>query len=207
MSGVPREEIFVTGKLWGHKHHPDDVEEGCRNSLKDLGLDYMDLYLMHFPTAFQRGDVFVPKDENGDVIFDDSIHPTDTWLAMEKLVEKGLVKSIGVSNFNSEQIEDIIQKGTIKPVMNQVEIHPYFCQHKLVDFCRKRDIAMTAYSPLVNGRSGILQDPTLMEIAKKYNKSTAQVIIRWHIQRGVVVPPKSIFLNEIEENAKVFDFR
>ena len=206
LSGVTREKVFVTGKLWNHKHHPEDVEAGCRQSLKDLGLDYLDLYLMHFPSAFKRGDEFLPKDENGDIIFDDSIHPTETWLAMEKLVEKGLVKSIGVSNFNSEQIDDIIKKGTIKPAMCQVEVHPFFTQNKLINFCRERDIAVTGYSPLVNGRSGILDDPQLKEIAGRYNKSTAQVILRWHVQRGVIVTPKSIFKNEIDENIKLFDF-
>lgn len=205
-SGVDRKDIFVTSKLWNHKHHPEDVEAACRQSLSDLGLEYLDLYLMHFPSAFKRGDVFLPKDDNGDVMFDETIHPTTTWLAMEKLVEKGLVRAIGVSNFNSKQIQHIIDNGTIKPTMNQVECHPFFTQEKLINFCKERDILVSAYSPLVNGRSGILEDPTLKEIAKKYGKSTAQVIIRWHIQRGVVLFPKSVFLNEIEENGKVFDF-
>jgi len=205
-SGVPREEIFVTGKLWCNKHHPDDVEEACRKSLSDLSLDYLDEYLMHFPSAFKRGDEMVPKDENGDVIHDDTFHFTSTWLAMEKLVEKGLVRTIGTSNFNSQQIQELIDAGTIKPAMNQVEIHPFFIQTKLIDFCRERGVEMTAYSPLVNGRSGILNDHDLKTIGAKYKKSPAQVIIRWHIQRGVVVIPKSVFNNEIDENAKVFDF-
>ena len=140
-SGVPREEIFVVSKLWNTKHHPDDVEVACRQTLSDLGifeihsygisifmfhvitflgLDYVDLYLIHFPQAYQRGDDFTPKKEDGSYLFDESIHPTDCWLEMEKLVAKGLVKSIGVSNFNSEQIEDILRRGTIKPVTNQV---------------------------------------------------------------------------------------
>jgi len=205
-SGVARDKIFVTGKLWNNKHHPDDVEDACRKSLSDLGLDYLDLYLMHFPSAFQRGDDMLPKDDNGDVIFDSTIHPTTTWEAMEKLVAKGLVRSIGVSNFNSQQIQDLLDKGSIKPSMLQVEVHPFFTQEKLIAFCEERGIKVSAYSPLVNGRSGILEDPVLMGIAKKYGKSTAQTIIRWHIQRGVALFPKSVFPNEIAENAKVFDF-
>ena len=112
----------MTGKLWNNKHHPEDVEDACRKSLKDLSLDYLDLYLMHFPVAFQRGDVMNPKKANGDIEFDETIHFIDTWLAMEKLVAAGLVRSIGVSNFNSVQIDNIIQKGSIVPAINQVEL-------------------------------------------------------------------------------------
>ena len=132
----------MVSKLWNTKHHPDDVEVACRQTLADLGifeihsygisifmfhvitflgLDYVDLYLIHFPQAYQRGDDFTPKKEDGSYLFDESIHPTDCWLEMEKLVAKGLVKSIGLSNFNSEQIEDVLKKGTIKPVTNQVD--------------------------------------------------------------------------------------
>ena len=197
----------MTSKLWNNKHHPDDVEGACRKTLADLGLDYLDLYLMHFPVAFQRGEVMNPLKENGDIEFDETIHPTDTWLAMENLVDKGLVRSIGVSNFNSVQIQDIIDKGSIVPAINQVECHPFFSQAKLREFCNKRGIEVTAYSPLVNGRSKILEDPRLKEIASVHGKSTAQVLIRWHIQRNVIVIPKSVIMTEIEENKNIFDFR
>jgi len=112
-SGVPRGEIFITSKLWNNKHHPDDVEAACRKTLADLGLDYLDLYLIHWPHAFKRGEEKFPKTEAGDIVYDQTIHPTETWLAMEKLVEKGLVRSIGVSNFNSEQIADILSRGSV----------------------------------------------------------------------------------------------
>ena len=204
---MARKDIFVTSKLWNNKHHPDDVEGACRKTLADLGLDYLDLYLMHFPVAFQRGEVMNPLKENGDIEFDETIHPTDTWLAMENLVDKGLVRSIGVSNFNSVQIQDIIDKGSIVPAINQVECHPFFSQAKLREFCNKRGIEVTAYSPLVNGRSKILEDPRLKEIASVHGKSTAQVLIRWHIQRNVIVIPKSVIMTEIEENKNIFDFR
>ena len=131
-SGVAREEIFVTSKLWNNKHHPEDVEAACRVTLGDLGLAYLDLYLIHWPHAFQRGDATFPKREDGSVIFDETLHPTDTWLAMEKLVTKGLVKSIGLSNFNTEQIADVLKRGSIKPVTNQVECQPYLNQAKLM---------------------------------------------------------------------------
>ena len=204
---MARKDIFVTSKLWNNKHHPDDVEGACRKTLADLGLDYLDLYLMHFPVAFQRGEVMNPLKENGDIEFDETIHPTETWLAMENLVDKGLVRSIGVSNFNSVQIQDIIDKGSIVPAINQVECHPFFSQAKLREFCNKRGIEVTAYSPLVNGRSKILEDPRLKEIASVHGKSTAQVLIRWHIQRNVIVIPKSVIMTEIEENKNIFDFR
>jgi len=214
-SGVPRADIFVTSKLWNTKHHPDDVEASCRTTLSDLGLDYLDLYLVHWPHAFQRGDNTFPKNDDGTVKYDETLHPTDTWLAMEKLVGAGLTKAIGVSNFNSEQIEDVLKKGSIKPATNQVECHPYLGQAKLLEFCRARDITLTAYSPLGSpdrpwaqpGEATLLEDPQLKEIAAKHGKSTAQVLIRWQIQRGVIVIPKSVTASRIKENGDVFDFK
>jgi len=214
-SGVPREEIFVTSKLWNTKHHPDDVEVACRKTLDDLVLDYLDLYLIHWPHAFQRGDNPFPKKESGEVIYDESLHPTDCWLEMEKLVKKGLVKSIGVSNFNSEQIVDVLKRGIIKPVTNQVECHPYLNQSKLLEFCQGHGITITAYSPLGSpdrpwapaGEAGLLDDPKIKKIAAKYKKSSAQILIKWQLQRGVIVIPKSVNPGRIEENANIFDFK
>jgi len=212
--GVDRKDLFIVSKLWNTKHHPEDVEGACRESLADLGIDYLDLYLIHWPVAFERGDNKFPKNEDGTVRYDVDIHPTDTWLAMEKLVEKGLVKAVGVSNFNSEQIQDIINKGKIVPATNQVECHPYLNQSKLKEFCAKSNILLTAYSPLGSpdrpwapaDAPKLLDDPKLKSIAEKYKKSAAQVILKWQIQRGVIVIPKSVTPSRIEENSAVFDF-
>merc|ERR1711935_37121 len=213
-SGVDREEIFVTSKLWNNKHHPEDVETACRKTLSDLGLSYLDLYLIHWPVAFERGDDPFPKNEDGIPRFDTTIHPTDTYFAMEKLVDLGLVKSIGLSNFNSQQIQDILSKCKTKPVTNQVESHPYLNQARLINFCTEREITITAYSPLGSpdrpwakpDDAKLLDDPKLKAIADKHQKTPAQIIIRWQIQRGVIVIPKSVTPSRIDENAAVFDF-
>lgn len=214
---IPRQDLFVTSKLWNIFHKPQDVEEACKRSLKSLGLDYLDLYLIHWPTGFvnlDEGKTNFPTNPDGSVLYDCDTHPTDTYLALEKLVEKGLVKSIGLSNFNSEQIQDILDKGKVKPVTNQVECHPYLGQAKLKEFCDQRNIFLTAYSPLGSpdrpwakpDDPKLLDEPKLVEIGKKHGKSTAQILIRWQIQRGIIVIPKSVTPSRIEDNSQVFDF-
>ncbi|XP_008417016.1 aldo-keto reductase family 1 member A1-A isoform X2 [Poecilia reticulata] len=186
-----RDEVFVTSKLWNTKHDPEDVEEACRSSLTHLGLSYLDLYLMHWPMAFK-----------------------DTWKAMENLVDKGLVKAIGLSNFNARQIDDIITIARHKPVVNQVECHPYLSQADLLSHCRSLAVCVTAYSPLGSGdrpwaspdEPSLLADPRLGAISERYQKSPAQVILRWNVQRGVVCIPKSVTASRIQENLRVFDF-
>ncbi|XP_059083382.1 aldo-keto reductase family 1 member A1-B-like [Tigriopus californicus] len=213
-TGVKREDLFITSKLWNTKHHPDDVEGACQKTLSDLGLAYLDLYLIHWPHAFRRGDDVFPKSEDGALLFETSVTPTETWLALEKLVEKGLVRSIGLSNFNSLQINDILEKGKIKPCVNQVECHPYFNQEPLRKFCEEKGIFIMAYSPLgapqrpwaTPDEPKLLEDPKLMEIAKNHGKTVAQVVLRWQIQRQVIVIPKSVNLNRIEENFSISDF-
>ncbi|KAM9391685.1 aldo-keto reductase family 1 member A1-A [Pholidichthys leucotaenia] len=210
---LQREEVFVTSKLWNTKHNPEDVEEACKASLDHLGLSYLDLYLMHWPMAFQRGKELMPRNDDGSICYSDT-HYEDTWKAMECLVDKGLVKAIGLSNFNARQIDDIISMANHRPVVNQVECHPYLSQTDLLSYCRSVGICLTAYSPLGSGdrpwatseEPNLLEDHRLGVIAEKYQKTPAQVVLRWHIQRGVVCIPKSVTPSRIQQNLKVFDF-
>lgn len=214
-SGKPlkREDVFITSKLWNNKHHPDDVEPSLLKSLKDLRLDYLDLYLIHWPYAFKRGDDPFARAEDGTIQYDD-IDYKDTWTAMEKLVKKGLVKAIGLSNFNSRQIDDVLSVATTKPAVLQVESHPYLSQEPLLARCQELGLVMTAYSPLGSADRAwknpkepvLLEDGVIKELAAKYNKSVAQILLKWQTQRGVVAIPKSVTESRIKENIQVFDF-
>jgi diketogulonate reductase-like aldo/keto reductase len=180
-SGISRKEIFVTTKLWNSDH--DNVEKAFNESLRKLGLDYIDLYLIHWPVTGKR---------------------IETWKVFEKLLETGKVKSIGVSNFTIPQLKELMKNSKIVPATNQVEFSPWLYQKELLDFCNKNKMVLEAYSPLTRGR--MLGDEKLGKIAKKYNKSPAQTIIRWCLQHNVVLLPKSTDPVRIRENADVFDF-
>jgi methylglyoxal/glyoxal reductase len=184
-STVPREELFITTKVWNSNHGYEATLAAFDVSLEKLGLDYLDLYLIHWPLPSQGKFV-------------------ETWKALEKLYKDGRVRAIGVSNFNVHHLEEIIANCEIIPMVNQVEYHPRFNQRELHDFCKRHGIQLEAWSPLMQG--GLLEEPALVEIAKKYNKSTAQIIIRWDLQTGVVTIPKSVKPHRIAENADVFDF-
>jgi methylglyoxal/glyoxal reductase len=184
-STVPREELFITTKVWNSNHGYEATLAAFDVSLKKLGLDYLDLYLIHWPLPSQGKFV-------------------ETWKALEKLYKDGRVRAIGVSNFNVHHLEEIIANCEIIPMVNQVEYHPRFNQRELHDFCKRHGIHLEAWSPLMQG--GLLEEPALVEIAKKYNKSTAQIIIRWDLQTGVVTIPKSVKSHRIAENVDVFDF-
>ncbi|KAM9326783.1 aldo-keto reductase family 1 member A1 [Gastrophryne carolinensis] len=211
--GLKREEIFVTSKLWNNKHHSDDVEGALRKTLSDLQLSSLDLYLMHWPYAFKRGDNIFPLDPEGSLQYDDTDY-RDTWRAMEKLVEKGLTKAIGLSNFNKGQIDNILSMATIKPAVLQVECHPYLAQNELIAHCHAHGLVVTGYSPLGSpDRSWrkpedpvLLEEPSILEMAKKYKKSEAQILLRWQVQRNVVTIPKSVTPARIFQNLQVFDF-
>jgi len=189
-SGVPREEIFLTTKVWNDAQRSGDVEAAFSQSLKDLGTDYVDLYLIHWPVKGRY---------------------VDTWLALEEIYKSGRAKSIGISNFNEHHIEDIKKVWSVVPVMNQIELHPRLTQKPLVEFCFKHDIIPESWSPLGGTTPDIssnivLQEPLLASIGKKYGKSPAQVVLRWNIDLGIVTIPKSITPGRIKENIDIFDF-
>ncbi|KAI4575501.1 hypothetical protein MJG53_011704 [Ovis ammon polii x Ovis aries] len=213
---VKREDVFYTSKLWSTSLRPELVRPALEKSLNNLQLDYVDLYIIHFPVALKPGEALFPKDENGKPIFD-SVDLCRTWEALEKCKDAGLTKSIGVSNFNHKQLEKILNKPGLKykPVCNQVECHPYLNQSKLLDFCKSHDIVLVAYGALGSQRIKewvnpnlpfLLEDPVLSAIAKKHKQTPAVVALRYQIQRGVVVLAKSYNKKRIKENIQVFDF-
>lgn len=157
-SGVPREEIFITTKLWNNMHHPDDVEKAVDASLKDLGIDSIDLYLMHWPSPFARGDESFPKDKDGKVKTGDSDY-VDTYKAMEKVMQKGKVKAIGVSNFSKAELERLIAETNVVPAAHQIECHPYLQQNSFTEFHKQKGIHVTQYcTSLYNELDGIAND-------------------------------------------------
>ncbi|MBE9060378.1 aldo/keto reductase [cf. Phormidesmis sp. LEGE 11477] len=205
---IARESLFVTSKLWNSFHQPEAVEKGCQESLNALGLDYLDLYLMHWPIAFkpEKSQHNQPEDfySLGELPL------SKTFEAMVQLREKGLVKSVGVSNFSRSKIEKVIAETGVVPAVNQVEMHPYNPQNELLDYCREKGIQVTAYSPLGSGdrpasmkakdEPPLLENEDVIAIARKENLSPAQLLIAWAIDRGTIAIPKSTNAERIAEN-------
>lgn len=183
-SGISREEFFITTKVWHSHHGYEQTKKACGESLKKLQTDYIDLYLIHQ----NIGDVF------------------GTWRAMEELYEQGKVKAIGVCNFTETRFTNMALHNKIKPMVNQIEINPFYQQQGTEDFHAKFETLIESWGPLAEGRNGIFQNPILAEIGEKHGKSVAQVIIRWIIQRGIIVFPKSVKAERMQENLDVFDF-
>jgi diketogulonate reductase-like aldo/keto reductase len=182
-SGVPREEVFITTKLWNGDHGYDSALRAFDASLERLGLGYIDLYLIHFP---------VPNLRN------------ESWRALENILASGRARAIGVSNYTERHLKDLLRHASVVPAVNQVEFSPFLYQRDLLEFCRKQEIQLEAYAPLTAGRR--LHDPRITAIAKKHGRTNAQILLRWAIQHEVVVIPKSTHPGRIEENAQVFDF-
>jgi len=197
-SGIPRDELFITTKLWNNSHSPKDVEPALDASLKDLGMDYVDLFLIHWPVAFKSGDNMFPK-KDGKVEID-NIPYLDTWKAMEKLVKTGKTKAIGISNFSKAEVETLLKEGSMVPAAHQIECHPWLQQNDFTEWQRSKGIHVQQYSPFGNqneiydsGKSmgKLMDDPVLVEIGKKYEKTGAQVALAWGIAKGHSVLPKS----------------
>lgn len=186
--GLAREDIFVTTKLWNTNHRPEFVEGAFEASLKRLRINYLDLYLIHTPFAFQPGEEQDPRDEKGNVIYDHSVNLLDTWRAMEDLVDGGKCRAIGLSDVSLKELLPIYEAARIKPAVVQVEAHPYLPETELLEFCKEKGITFLAFAPLGHGmRPGPLEDPVVLAIAARIGKSPAQVLLAWALQRGTAL--------------------
>jgi alcohol dehydrogenase (NADP+) len=192
--GIAREDIFVTTKLWNSNHRPERVEPAFQASLDRLRLNYLDLYLIHTPFAFQPGDEHDPRDQNGNVIYDRGMTLLDTWRAMESLVDHGRCRAIGLSDITLDGLLPIYESARIKPAVVQVESHPHLPETELLEFCKEKGVVLLAFAPLGHGaRPGLLEDPVIMSIAARVGKTPAQVLLAWAVQRGtaLLTTPKS----------------
>jgi aldehyde reductase len=186
--GIALEDIFVTTKLWNSNHRPERVEPAFEASLDRLRLNYLDLYLIHTPFAFQPGDEQDPRDQNGNVVYDHGVTLLDTWRAMESLVDRGRCRAIGLSDVSLNELLPLYEAAKIKPAVVQVESHPYLPETELLEFCKKKGIVLLAFAPLGHGtRPGPLQDPVITAIAARVGKTPAQVLLAWAVQRGTAL--------------------
>ena len=185
-SGIPREEIFLTTKVWNKDQGYEQTLAAFETSLTKLGVDYVDLYLIHWPMPDE--DLYM-----------------DTWRALEQLYRDGKTKAIGVSNFHIPHLTRVLEEGTVVPAVNQIELHPFLSQEAIRAFCQKNGIVVEAWSPLMKGRDA-LTEPVITEIAARHGKTPAQVVLRWHLQHGIIAIPKSVTPSRIQENLDIFEF-
>ena len=181
-SGIDRKDIFIVTKLWNDDHGYDKTIEAFNKSLNNLQVDYIDLYLIHWPNKLNA----------------------ETWRAFEHLYETGKVKAIGVCNFKVEHLEELKKTAKIMPMVNQVEIHPFSTKNNIINYCKDNNIKVVAWSPLSRGR--VLSNELMIDLSQKYKKSIVQIVLRWHMQKGVIPIPKSSNENRIKENIDIFDF-
>lgn len=210
---VRRQELWITSKLWNNAHAPEDVRPALELTLANLRLNYLDLYLMHWPVAQKKEAVF-PKSAD-DLIPLQTLPVTDTWSGMEKLVDDGLARHIGVSNFSIAKLRGLLDSARIKPAMNQVELHPYLQQSSMLEFCQQTGIHLTAYSPLgsfdrpaamkAEDEPVLLEDPAVEQIAERHQASPAQVLLAWALHRGTAVIPKSVNPERMKQNLAAAD--
>lgn len=210
---VTRDQLWITSKLWNNSHAPEDVQPALEKTLADLQIDYLDLYLIHWPVIFKKGVVY--QKSHKDLIALEDMPTTDTWGAMEQLVATGLCRHIGVSNFSVKKLEALLKIAKQAPEINQIELHPYLQQPAMVEFCKAKNIHLTAYAPLgsADRPAGfkeedepiLLEDPTIVSIAQKHNISPAQLLISWAIHRQTVVIPKSVNPERIKQNLGALD--
>src|SRR5689334_819288 len=201
---IKREDVFIATKLWNNNHRPERVKPAFEASLRRLRLDYVDLYLIHTPFAFQPGDEQDPRDAKGNVIYDDGVTLLETWGALEGLVDGGKCRAIGLSDVGLGQTQEVFEAGRIKPAVVHVESHPYLPQWELLDYCRTNGIVMQAFAALGHSSEpNLLADPVVTAIAGRVNKTQAQVLLAWAIQRGTALLTTSKTLSRIKENFEV----
>ena len=201
---IRREDVFVTTKLWNNNHRPERVGPAFDASRQRLQIDYVDAYLIHTPFGFQPGNEQDPRDDHGQVIYDRGVTLVETWRALERLVDEGRCRSIGLSDVGLSHVQEIVDAARIKPAVVQVESHPYLPQWDLLDFCHRHGIVMLAFAPLGHGMEPkLLDDPVIIAIAQRVNKTPAQVLLAWAVQRGTALLTTSTTPGRIQENFDV----